>query len=115
MSGTPLARTALLAQKGYFVSDTITIEHEGGETAGRYFAAVEGAPRDAELTWRGDDKVRHATHTFVPTAARGKGIAEKLVKAMIADAREQGFRIAPDCSYVDTYFRRHAELSDLRA
>ena len=94
------------------MSDTITIEHEGGETAGRYFARVEGAPRDAELTWRGDDKV---THTFVPTAARGKGIAEKLVKAMIADAREQGFRIAPDCSYVDTYFRRHAELSDLRA
>ena len=55
------------------------------------------------------------TYTFVPEPLRGQGIAEKLVKAMIADAREQGFRIAPDCSYVDTYFRRHAELSDLRA
>ena len=97
------------------MSDTITIEHEGSDISGRYFAAVEGASREAELTWRGDGEVRHATHTFVPTEARGKGIAEKLVKAMVADAREQGFRIAPDCSYVETYFRRHPDLAELRA
>ena len=95
------------------MADTIEIKHEGSDAQGRYFATVEGA--EAELTWRGDGEVRHATHTFVPTEARGKGVAEKLVQAMIADAREQGFRIAPDCSYVETYFRRHADLAELRA
>lgn len=93
----------------------IEVGTEQGEGRGRYYANVEGASREAELTWveRGD--IRHATHTYVPDEARGKGIAEQLVKAMLADAREEGFRIAPDCSYVATYFRRHPELAELRA
>ena len=97
------------------MSDTIEIQHEGNETEVRYFTSVEGAAREAELTWRAEGDVRHATHTFVPTEARGQGLAAKLVKAMIEDAKEQDFRIAPDCSYVEGYFRRHPELSDLRA
>lgn len=97
------------------MSDTIEIQHEGDETQGRYFTGIEGAKREAELTWRKSGGVRHATHTFVPDEARGKGVAAKLVKAMIADAREHGFKIAPDCSYVESYFRRNPDLSDLRA
>lgn len=97
------------------MSDTIEIQHEGDETQGRYFTGVEGAEREAELTWRKNGNVRHATHTFVPAEARGKGVAAKLVKAMIADAREHGFKIAPDCSYVESYFRRNPDLSGLRA
>lgn len=93
----------------------IEIQHEEGAGRGRYYAKVDGAPREAELTWveRGD--VRHATHTYVPDEARGQGLAEQLVKAILADARDGGFRIAPDCSYVATYFRRHPELAELRA
>lgn len=91
------------------------VQHEEGAERGRYFAAVEGASREAELTWVARGDVRHATHTYVPEEARGRGVAEKLVKAMLADARGQGFRIAPDCSYVDAYFRRHPELAELRA
>lgn len=97
------------------MSDTIQIQHEGDDTKGRYFTPVKGAERDAELTWRADGDVRHATHTFVPPEARGKGFAAQLVKAMIEDAKELDFRIAPDCSYVEGYFKRHPELSDLRA
>ena len=97
------------------MSDTIEIQHEGNEREGRYFTSVEGAAREAELTWRAEGDVRHATHTFVPPEARGKGFAAQLVKAMIDDAKELNFRIAPDCSYVEGYFKRHPELSDLRA
>lgn len=95
------------------MADDIRSETNGD--SGRYFISVEGASREAELTWveRGD--VRHANHTFVPPEARGKGIAEQLVKAIIADAREEGFKIAPDCSYVDSYFRRHPDMAELRA
>ncbi|WP_100260167.1 GNAT family N-acetyltransferase [Qipengyuania seohaensis] len=97
------------------MSDTIEIQHEGSDTEGRYFTPVEGSSREAELTWRARGEVRHATHTFVPPEARGQGLAARLVKAMIEDARDQDFRIAPDCSYVEGYFKRHPELSDLRA
>jgi hypothetical protein len=46
---------------------------------------------------------------------RGRGIAGKLVQAMAADARTQGFRIVPRCPYVASWFDRHPEEADLRA
>lgn len=82
---------------------------------GAYRADVEGADKKAELTWRGDDAVRAANHTFTPPEARGKGIALKLVEAMIADAREQGFKINPTCPYVAAQFDKHPDWADLRA
>ena len=95
------------------MADDIRSETNGDR--GRYFTSVEGADREAELTWVERGGVRHANHTYVPPEARGKGIAEKLVKAIIADARAERFKIAPDCSYVDSYFRRHSDIADLRA
>ena len=32
-----------------------------------------------------------------------------------ADARAEGFKIDPRCSYVEVMFRRHKEWGDLRA
>lgn len=46
---------------------------------------------------------------------RGKGIAAKLVDALIDDARDKGFKIIPSCSYVAAQFDRHPEWEDLRA
>ena len=46
---------------------------------------------------------------------RGGGVAQLLVEALVADAREQGFRIVPQCSYVAAQFRRHPEWADLLA
>jgi predicted GNAT family acetyltransferase len=39
-------------------------------------------------------------------------VAQLLVEALIADAREQGFRIVPQCSYVAAQFRRHPDWAD---
>jgi hypothetical protein len=38
-----------------------------------------------------------------------------LVDAMVADAREQGFKVGPACSYVAAKFDQHPEWADLRA
>ncbi|APE27597.1 Acetyltransferase [Aurantiacibacter gangjinensis] len=84
-------------------------------TEGAYRVDVEGAEQPAELTWRARGKARIADHTFTPPAARGKGIALKLVEAMVADAREQGFTIVPQCPYVAAQFRKHADWADVRA
>jgi predicted GNAT family acetyltransferase len=46
---------------------------------------------------------------------RGKGLAEALVKRGIEDARKEGRKIMPLCSFVRTEFRRHPDWSDLLA
>ena len=96
-------------------STEITVTREGDASRGAYVIELSDVERRAELTWVERDGVRHANHTFVPPEMRGRGIAGKLVEALIADAREQGFRIAPDCSYVEAAFRRNPGWSDLRA
>ncbi|MCA0241989.1 MAG: N-acetyltransferase [Proteobacteria bacterium] len=53
------------------------------------------------------------THTEVPVALEGRGIAAALVKAALDGARAEGLRVRPLCSYVATYMRRHPETQDL--
>ena len=91
------------------------IERRDRVTHGDYVAKLDASDGQAKLSWTDRGGIRHAEHTFVPPEARGKGVAEELVKALVADAREHGFKIAPDCSYVERYFDRHRNLSDLRA
>lgn len=98
----------------------LTITHndnaQGSRKAGEYQAHVAGHAEIGRLTWEEDgDNIRAATHTIVPPEIGGRGIAGELVKAMINDARTQGFRIRPVCSYVDAAFKRHPEWADLHA
>jgi predicted GNAT family acetyltransferase len=91
------------------------IDREDHGTHGAYRVAVPGSERGAFLTWQARGEARVADHTYVPPEGRGLGIAAALVDALIADARERGFRIVPQCSYVETAFRRHPEWADLLA
>ena len=93
----------------------IAITRTDETSHGAYRAELPGSERAAELTWRALGPLRIADHTFVPPAMRGQGVAQKLVEALVADAREQGFRIVPQCSYVEALFRRHPEWADLLA
>ena len=52
------------------------------------------------------------THTEVPRADEGKGIAASLMKEALSDGRRRGFKIVPVCSYVVAYVRRHPEFAD---
>lgn len=90
-----------------------TIHHEQGPTRGRYFIRL--APgAEAEMTYsKTGDGPMIIDHTGVPPEFEGRGIALQLVKASIADAREQGFKITPVCPYVVVQFRRHPEWRDL--
>lgn len=55
------------------------------------------------------------THTVVPDAISGRGIASDLVRAVALHARNEGLRIDPQCSYADGWLRRHPEFEGLRA
>lgn len=94
---------------------TVITRHDQGER-GEYHAAVPGSEAIGRLTyWRRGDDVLVADHTLVPPEIGGRGVAAKLVEALIADARAEGNRIVPQCSYVEAAFRRHPDWADLRA
>ena len=53
------------------------------------------------------------THTEVPQAHEGKGIASVLIRAALAAARERGLKVIPICPFVAAYIQRHPEEQDL--
>lgn len=65
--------------------------------------------------YRLSGKTMAMTHTLVPPALEGRGIAAALVTEALAHARREGWRVRPDCSYVESYIRRHPETRDLLA
>jgi predicted GNAT family acetyltransferase len=54
-----------------------------------------------------------ADHTYVPDALRGQGVADRLLQALLDDARAQGFTIVPLCPFVASQARRHPEWASL--
>lgn len=67
------------------------------------------------VTYELDGKTMALTHTVVPAAIGGRGIAGALVKATLDHAREQGWKVDPACSYADAWMQRHPDYADLRA
>jgi predicted GNAT family acetyltransferase len=97
------------------MTEELNVTREDGTSAGRY--VIHLAPGvEAEMTYRkGPAGERVITHTGVPREYEGRGIAAKLVNQAVGDARSEGFKITPVCSYVVAQFRRHPEWSDLLA
>ncbi|MEO6092244.1 MAG: GNAT family N-acetyltransferase [Novosphingobium sp.] len=98
-------------------SVTIT-RHQNGD-AGEYHAHVAGSALIGRLTWTERPNpagtARAAEHTLVPPPIGNRGIAARLVEEMVADARREGFKILPLCSYVVAAFRRHPDWADVQA
>jgi hypothetical protein len=93
----------------------LQIEREQTDNSGRYVIRMhDGA--EAEMTYRktGSHTVAF-DHTYVPPQHRGGSIALDLVERGIADARAEGMKVAPLCSYVALQFRRHPDWTDLLA
>jgi len=104
--------------------NAVTITHHVQGQGGKYIAEIEGETATGYLEWEpqggppDDDtanEVRVATHTIVPSAISDRGIAGLLVNRLIADARDKGFKIVPQCSYVAAKFDENPDWSDLRA
>ena len=52
-------------------------------------------------------------HTFVPDELRGRGIAAKLARAALEEARQRRWKVVPRCSYVAAFINRHPEFAGL--
>ncbi len=81
---------------------------------GRYVAIIEGIEGEAEITFtqRAANKIS-ADHTGAPESLRGTGAAFALVEFMIADARENDFKIIALCPYVLAQYAKHPEWQDV--
>lgn len=94
----------------------IHVFREVSGNRGRYVARVDGRDGEAELTYvLRDPNLISANHTGAPANLRGSGAAQVLVERLVADARTEGRRIIPLCSYVEAQFQRHPEWADVRA
>jgi uncharacterized protein len=92
-------------------SSQLLVQHNMGQQ--RFECHVDGLLCVADYHLR--DGVMHMTHTEVPTALGGRGIAAALVAAALEHARSADLKVNPACSYVRLYMQRHPETQALQA
>lgn len=90
---------------------SFAIQHDRG--ARRFETRVDGVIGELDYSLTG--AVMTITHTGVPPAVGGRGIAAALVQAAFATARAEGWKVVPACSYAVVWIQRHPEYQDLRA
>lgn len=106
---TPHTKAPIEAEPGQTVS---IAKEEGGEMI-RFTADVAGSSATGELTLRRvADGVWNANHTGVPSEIGGRGVGKALVRAMVEDARQSGYRVVPGCPFVAKLFERHPDWAE---
>ena len=82
----------------------MTVEHD--QEHSRFVVRLPHG--EAELLYApfGDD-VLDLQHTEVPPSGQGKGVADALIRAALAYARQQDMRVMATCPYVQAWLRRH--------
>lgn len=53
------------------------------------------------------------TETLVPPALEGRGIASRMARHVLADARTRSLRILPTCPFFAAYLQKHPEYADI--
>jgi uncharacterized protein len=85
-----------------------TIDHD--EHALQFSTVVDG--NRAELDYALSGGVMTITHTRVPPAIRGRGVAAELMSAALRAADASGWSVKPACSYAVAYMARRSKDSD---
>ena len=53
------------------------------------------------------------SHTEVPPAFEGQGVANKVIRAALEDARDRGLPVNPLCPFVAAFIARHPEYLEI--
>jgi len=95
------------------MSEEFEVEREDSPGHGRYVIHLPGG-LGAEMTFRKiGASVIAIDHTYTPPEFRGNNIAFRLIERGIADARRDGIKVKPECSYAVVQFKRHPDWADL--
>lgn len=87
--------------------DNAAVRRNPGEN--RYELDVGGTLALAEYVLK--DGTITFTHTETPPALQGQGVASRLIRGALTDARKRGLTIRATCSFVADYLKRHPEFS----
>lgn len=90
-------------------SEAIQVRHN--QEQHRYEVEVEG--KLAILEYRDAGGQRYYTHTEVPEALEGRGIASQMAKFVLDEAQAEQLSIVPLCPFVRGYIERHPEYKPL--
>lgn len=71
------------------------------------FHIMNGADRLGEMVVSVSGKMLTVYHTEVAAEYEGKGLAKKMLYAMVDHARQNGMKVIPLCPYVHAQFKRH--------
>lgn len=67
----------------------------------------------AYVDYREDGDRLLLTYAKVPPAHEGKGVAARMVRAVLEDVRARGQKAVPVCGYIVAFARRHPEFNDV--
>jgi len=84
---------------------------ENNQAAHRWEAHVDQYVAVAEYRRRGN--TIFFIHTEVPHELEGQGVASKLIKTALDEARAQQLAVVPFCPFVAGYIRRHPDYKAL--
>ena len=87
----------------------VCVEHDG--EGRRFHVEVDG--HRAVADYRLANGVMTLTHTGVPSAIEGRGIASALIRAAVETAKADGWKVDPQCAYAAAWMKRHKEYADL--
>lgn len=73
----------------------------------RYELAVDGEV--AVVTYNLSEPNLMITETLVPQRLEGQGIASRLAKFVLADAKARDLLILPVCPFLSSYLKKHPE------
>jgi uncharacterized protein len=85
------------------------------DNAARSRFELEADGVTAFMNYRLAGDVISLDHTETPVAARGRGLASKLVAGALDQIRARGLKIVPRCAFVRIFVDQHPEYGDLLA
>ena len=91
-------------------STAASVRHD--EARHRFVIEVDGKPAGfMQYRMRGD--AYDLLHTEVEPEYEGQGLAGKLARFALDQARSSGRKVVPSCAYVAAYLERHPQDQDL--
>ncbi len=86
------------------------------DNPGRHrFEISVGAEVAGFVQYRDKGRQRSFIHTVIDPMYEGRGLASRLIRAALTDARERGNSVLPFCPFVRSYLLKHPGDLDLVA
>jgi uncharacterized protein len=85
------------------------IQHDAATR--RFVASIDD--HQAELEYELEGRGMVITHTRVPEAISGRGVAGELTRTAFEHARKRSLEVVPQCPYAAAWVQRHPEYAPL--